>query len=51
MIIELAAVVLASIDNVVTLSTWECGPHLYGLQKQEVYLYPTGFEYEAANIA
>jgi hypothetical protein len=37
--------------NVATLSTWECGSYLYGPQKLEVYLYPTGFEYEATKMA
>jgi hypothetical protein len=34
---------------VATLSAWECGSHLYGPQKFEVYLYPTRSEYEAAD--
>jgi hypothetical protein len=36
---------------VTTLSTGKCGSHLYGPQKLEVYLYPTGFEYEAVKMA
>jgi hypothetical protein len=35
----------------VTVSTWECGSHLYGPQKHEVHLYPTGFEHETAKVA
>jgi hypothetical protein len=35
----------------VTLSAWECGSHLYGSQKLEVHLYPTGFEHEVAKVA
>jgi hypothetical protein len=31
-----------------TLSTWECGSRLYGPQKLELYIYPTGFEHEIA---
>jgi hypothetical protein len=37
--------------NLVTLSAWECGSYLYGPQKLEVHLYPTGFEHEAAKVA
>jgi hypothetical protein len=33
------------------LSTWECGSYLYGPQKLEVHLYPTGFQYEATKVA
>jgi hypothetical protein len=33
------------------LSAWECGSHLYGPQKLEVYLYPTGFEHETTKVA
>jgi hypothetical protein len=36
---------------VVTLPTWGCGSNLYRPQKLEVYLYPTGFEYEAVKMA
>jgi hypothetical protein len=35
----------------VTLSAWECGSHLYGPQKFEVYLYPTRSEHEAKKMA
>jgi hypothetical protein len=41
----------ASIENVVTLSACECGSHLYKPQNLDVYLYATGFEYEAAKMA
>jgi hypothetical protein len=34
-----------------SLSTWECGSYLYGLQKLEVYLYPSGFKHEVAKMA
>jgi hypothetical protein len=34
-----------------TLSTWECGSYLYGPQKLEVYLYPTGFEHATMKVA
>jgi hypothetical protein len=34
--------------DMASLSTWECGSYLYGLQKLEVHLYPIGFEHETA---
>jgi hypothetical protein len=34
------------IENMATLSAWECGSYLYGPQRLEVHLYPTGFEHE-----
>jgi hypothetical protein len=34
-----------------TLSTWECGSHLYESQKFKVYLYPTRSEYEVEEMA
>jgi hypothetical protein len=33
------------------LSTWEYDSYLYGPQKLDVHLYPTGFEYEAVKVA
>jgi hypothetical protein len=33
------------------LSSWECGSHLYGPQKLEVYLYPVRSEYEEKKMA
>jgi hypothetical protein len=33
------------------LSAWECGSYLYGPQKLEVNLYPTGIEHEVAKVA
>jgi hypothetical protein len=36
---------------VASLSTWECGSYLYGQQKLEVHLYPTGFEHVVAKMA
>jgi hypothetical protein len=39
------------IKNMATLSAWECGSHLYGLQELEVYLYPVKSEYEAKKMA
>jgi hypothetical protein len=39
------------IEDVETLSVWKCGSHLYGLQKFEVYLYPTRSEHEAKKMA
>jgi hypothetical protein len=39
------------IENMATLSAWECGSLLYGPQKLEVYLYPTRSEYEAKKMA
>jgi hypothetical protein len=38
------------IENMVTLSDWECGSYLYWLQKLEVYLYPTRSEHEAKEM-
>jgi hypothetical protein len=38
------------IEDVATLSTWECGSHLDGPQKFEVYLYPTKSEYEVEKV-
>jgi hypothetical protein len=34
----------------VTLSAWEYGSHLYIPQKLDIYLYPTRFDYQAANM-
>jgi hypothetical protein len=39
------------IENMATLSTWECGSLIYRPQKLEVDLYPTRFEYEVAMVA
>jgi hypothetical protein len=39
------------IEDVETLSAWECGSHLYGPQKFEVYLYPTRSKYEVKEMA
>jgi hypothetical protein len=35
----------------VTLHAWECGSHLYGPQKLEVYLHSTRLEHETAKVA
>jgi hypothetical protein len=37
--------------DMTSLSTWECGSYLYGPQKLEVHLYPTGFENEVVKMA
>jgi hypothetical protein len=36
---------------VTSLSTWEYSSYIYGSQKLEVHLYPTGFEHEATKMA
>jgi hypothetical protein len=33
------------------LSAWVCASDLYGPQKLEVHLYPTGFEHETVKVA
>jgi hypothetical protein len=35
----------------VTLSAWDCDSYLYGPQKLEVHLYPTGSEHEIMKVA
>jgi hypothetical protein len=35
---------------VTAISAWERGLHLHGSQELEVYLYPTGSEYEAKKM-
>jgi hypothetical protein len=39
------------IDDMVALSAWKCGSHLYRPQKFEVYLYPIRSEHEAKKMA
>jgi hypothetical protein len=39
------------IKNMVTLSIWECGSHLYQPQELEVYFYSTRFEHKAKKMA
>jgi hypothetical protein len=39
------------IEDVVTLSAWECGSYLYEPQEFEIYLYPTRSKYDTKEMA